>query len=49
MNEKYYQSMQGDNNFKRLRVGISHPGKGKDMTTYVLKASKGQKPIRENF
>ena len=29
--------LNGDNSFKRLRVGIGHPGKGKDIIAYVLK------------
>jgi PTH1 family peptidyl-tRNA hydrolase len=29
--------LQGDNSFKRLRIGIGHPGKNKDVTSYVLK------------
>ncbi|MFL2698131.1 MAG: aminoacyl-tRNA hydrolase [Gammaproteobacteria bacterium] len=34
------------NEFKRLRIGIDHPGKGKDVTDYVLKQpSKKDKEI----
>ena len=29
--------LNGDNSFKRLRVGIGHPGKGKNIIAYVLK------------
>ena len=29
--------MQGDNSFKRLRIGIGKPDKDKDIISYVLK------------
>ena len=29
--------LQGDKYFKRLRIGIGHPGKDKDVVSYVLK------------
>ena len=29
--------LQGDKYFKRLRIGIGHPGKNKDVVSYVLK------------
>ena len=29
--------LQGDKSFKRLRIGIGHPGKNKDVISYVLK------------
>ena len=29
--------LQGDNSFKRLRIGIGKPKKGKDVISYVLK------------
>ena len=29
--------LQGDESFKRLRIGIGHPGKDKDVVSYVLK------------
>ena len=43
--------MQGDNNFKRLRLGIGHPGKGKDVTTYVLKkaSKKDRSQLEKTF
>ena len=28
--------LKGESSFKRLRIGIGHPGKGKDVTKYVL-------------
>ena len=43
--------MQGDNNFKRLRLGIGHPGKGKDVISYVLKkaSKKDRRQLEETF
>ena len=35
--------LQGDNSFKRLRIGIGKPKKGKDVISYVLKKA----PTRE--
>ena len=38
--------LQGDTSFKRLRIGISHPGKEKDVTKFLLsKASKKDRDI----
>ena len=34
--------LNGDNSFKRLRVGIGHPGKGKDIIAYVLKKAPSE-------
>tara|TARA_B100001013_G_C24594007_1_gene436000 strand:- start:682 stop:1272 length:591 start_codon:yes stop_codon:yes gene_type:complete len=40
--------LQGVTSFKRLRIGISHPGKEKDVTNYVLsKASGTEREILE--
>ena len=43
--------MQGENNFKRLRLGIGHPGKGKDVITYVLKkaSKKDRSKLEKTF
>tara|TARA_B100000029_G_C17441195_1_gene911508 strand:- start:435 stop:1031 length:597 start_codon:yes stop_codon:yes gene_type:complete len=36
--------LNGDSSFKRLRIGIDHPGKEKDVVSYVLsKASKSER------
>ena len=36
--------LNGDTSFKRIRVGIGHPGKDKDVTSYVLnKASASER------
>ena len=39
--------LQGDKSFKRLRIGIGHPGKNKDVISYVLK--KGSKQERQDL
>ena len=43
--------LQGDNNFKRLRLGIGHPGKGKDVIAYVLKKApkKDRSQLEKTF
>ena len=41
--------LHGDRTFKRLRIGIDHPGNDKDVTNYVLsKGSKRERQIIEN-
>jgi len=37
--------LQGKSEFKRLRIGIDHPGNEQDVTNYVL--SRGPKQERE--
>jgi len=40
--------LQGESSFKRLRIGIGHPGKEKDVTKYVLsKASRKERDLLE--
>ena len=40
--------LQGESSFKRLRIGIGHPGKKKDVTKYVLsKASRKERDLLE--
>ena len=34
--------LQGDRSFKRLRIGIGHPGKNEDVISYVLKKAPKQ-------
>ena len=34
--------LQGDKSFKRLRIGIGHPGKDKDVVSYVLKKASAK-------
>ncbi len=39
-------SLKGDANFKRMRIGIDHPGDGKDVVKYVLgKVNKKERAI----
>ena len=39
-------SLQGDSSFKRMRIGIDHPGDGKDVVKYVLgKVNKKERAI----
>lgn len=41
--------LQGKTSFKRLRIGISRPGKDQDVTNYVLsRSSKKERDILEN-
>ena len=41
--------LNGDSSFKRMRIGIGHPGKEKDVISYVLnKASKPERNDLEN-
>ena len=41
--------LSGDKSFKRLRIGIGHPGKEKDVTSYVLnKPSASERGALEN-
>ena len=39
--------LQGDKCFKRLRIGIGHPGKDKDVVSYVLKKAPAKE--RQNL
>jgi len=40
--------LNGNSSFKRLRIGIGHPGKDKDVTSYVLgKASEKERELLE--
>ena len=38
--------LQGDNSFKRLRIGIGKPKNNKDMISYVLKKAPEERPRR---
>ena len=41
--------LSGDTSFKRIRIGIGHPGKEKDVTSYVLnKPSASERSALEN-
>ena len=41
--------LSGDTSFKRIRIGIGHPGKEKDVTSYVLnKPSTSERSALEN-
>lgn len=43
------ENLKGDNEFKRLRIGIGHPSEEKDVIKYVLsKVSKKEREILEN-
>ena len=41
--------LNGDSSFKRMRIGIGHPGKDKDIVSYVLnKPSESERKNMEN-
>ena len=41
--------LNGDSSFKRMRIGIGHPGKNKDIVSYVLnKPSESERKNMEN-